>query len=145
MIYFVVKKVKAPSQATNPSYGPLFKMRRMGKNGQSIYVYKFRTMHPYSEYLQEYITSRNGYADNGKIKDDFRATAWGKFLRKYWLDELPQLINFFKGEMSLVGIRPLSDRFLKEYPKDILELRLKHKPGCVSNTSCALHVKSCGR
>ncbi len=130
-IYYVVSKKKEPSAETSPSYGPLFKMRRVGKNGQPIYVYKFRTMHPYSEYLQEYITRRNGYAENGKIKDDFRATAWGKFLRKYWLDELPQLINVFRGEMRLVGIRPLSNRFLKEYPPEIRDLRLKYKPGCV--------------
>jgi Bacterial sugar transferase len=130
-IYFIVKKANKPSTEASPSYGPLFKMRRSGKNGNSIYVYKFRTMHPYSEFLQGYITRRNGYAENGKIQDDFRATAWGKFMRKYWLDELPQLINLVKGEMSLVGIRPLSDRFLKEYPQDVLELRVKHKPGCV--------------
>jgi lipopolysaccharide/colanic/teichoic acid biosynthesis glycosyltransferase len=52
-------------------------------------------------------------------------------MRKYWLDELPQLINVLKGEMKLVGIRPLSKRFLAEYPEDVLQMRLKHKPGCV--------------
>jgi len=114
-----------------PSYGPLFKMRRVGKGGAPIYVYKFRTMHPYAEYLQDYILKVNGYSEVGKPADDFRLTSWGKILRKYWLDELPQLINVLKGEMRLVGIRPLSNRFLKEYPDDVLKLRQKHKPGCI--------------
>ncbi len=129
-IYFVVAKDHRPATEQNPSYGPLFKMKRSGKEGKPIYVYKFRTMHPYSEYLQEYITSRNGYAVNGKIKDDFRATAWGKFLRRYWLDELPQLINVAKGEMKLIGARPLSNRVFREYPEDIKKMRVKYKPGC---------------
>ena len=129
-IYFVVAKDHQPATEQNPSYGPLFKMKRSGKEGKPIYVYKFRTMHPYSEYLQEYVTNRNGYGANGKVKDDFRTTAWGKFLRKYWLDELPQLINVLKGEMRLVGVRPLSDRFLQEYPEELLKKRFKLKPGC---------------
>jgi len=130
-LYFVAKKVKAPVYDLKPSYGPLFKMRRVGKNGKIIQVYKFRTMHPYAEYLQDYVIRTNGYQDIGKPADDFRITTWGKFLRKYWLDELPQLINVARGEMKLVGIRPVSNRFLNEFPEDIKELRLKQKPGCV--------------
>jgi lipopolysaccharide/colanic/teichoic acid biosynthesis glycosyltransferase len=96
-----------------------------------IGVYKFRTMHPYSEYLQDYVIKKNGYSEIGKPADDFRLTSWGGTMRKLWLDELPQLINVVKGEMKLVGIRPVSKRFLEEYPDDMKELRLKHKPGCV--------------
>ncbi len=129
-IYFIVNKEREPSKEENPSYGPLFKMKRNGKDGNHIYVYKFRTMHPYSEYLQAYITSRNGYAANGKIQDDFRATNWGKLLRQYWLDELPQLLNVLKGEMKLIGVRPLSNRVYNEYPDDIKMMRKKYKPGC---------------
>jgi lipopolysaccharide/colanic/teichoic acid biosynthesis glycosyltransferase len=131
LLYFIVKKVKVPKQNYQPSYGPLFKMRRVGKNGKIIYVYKFRTMHPYAEFLQDYIVSKYGYSDIGKPANDFRLTKWGKFLRKYWLDELPQLINVLKGEMKLVGVRPLSERFLNEYPEDIKQKRLKYKPGCI--------------
>lgn len=129
--YVVVKKVKAPEYNFHVSYGPLFKMKRMGKGGKIIGVYKFRTMHPYAEYLQDYVLKLNGYAETGKPADDFRLTPWGKFLRRYWLDELPQLINVFKGEMKLVGVRPISQRYFQDIPKDLQELRLQHKPGCI--------------
>ena len=130
-IWFVVKKTGKPHFDINPSYGPLFRMPRIGKNGKIIRVYKFRTMHPYAEYLQDYILKTNGYSEIGKPADDIRLTSWGKFMRKYWLDELPQLINVFLGEMKLVGVRPISKRFLSEYPDDIKKMRMKHKPGCV--------------
>lgn len=129
--WFVVKKVKKPYYDLNPSYGFIFKMPRVGKDGKIIKVYKFRTMHPYAEYLQDYILKMNGYSEIGKPAADFRLTTWGCFMRRYWLDELPQLINVLKGEMKLVGVRPLSKRFLAEYPEDVLRMRLKHKPGCV--------------
>ena len=130
-IFFAVKKIKEPSEDKNPSYAPIFKMRRSGKNGKPIYVYKFRTMHPYAEYLQHYMVENYGYGDKGKVEDDFRVTTWGKWMRKLWLDELPQLLNWAKGDLALVGVRPLSDRFLKEYPEDLKVERFKHKPGCV--------------
>jgi len=130
-LYFAVKKIKEPSEDKNPSYAPVFKMKRNGKNGNPIYVYKFRTMHPYAEYLQHYMVENYGYGDKGKVEDDFRVTTWGKWMRKLWLDELPQLLNWIKGDLALVGVRPLSDRFLKEYPEELRKERLKYKPGCV--------------
>jgi lipopolysaccharide/colanic/teichoic acid biosynthesis glycosyltransferase len=130
-LYCVVKKEKLPDFNPEASYGLLFKMKRMGKNGKIIKVYKLRTMHPYSEYLQDHILTLNGYAETGKPKNDFRLTPWGGFLRKFWIDELPQLINVIKGEMKLVGVRPISQRYFNDIPKDLQELRLKHKPGCI--------------
>ncbi len=130
-LYFIVKKVSKPSRDVNPSYGPLFRMKRRGKHGKLIYVYKFRTMHPYSEYLQHYMVERYGYGDKGKIEDDFRVTDWGRVIRKLWLDELPQILNWLKGDLALVGVRPLSERFLKEYPEALREERFKYKPGCI--------------
>jgi len=129
--YFAAKKVKEPSYDMNPSYGPLFKMKRVGKNGKIIGVYKLRTMHPYSEYLQDYVLKLNGYAETGKPANDFRLVPWGKFLRRYWLDELPQLINVIKGELKLVGARPVSQVYFRNIPKEIQDLRLKQKPGCI--------------
>lgn len=131
LTYVVCKKVKEPEFNMQVSYGPLFKMKRLGKNGKEIGVYKFRTMHPYAEYLQDYVLKLNGYAESGKPKDDFRLTPWGRFLRRYWLDELPQLINVLKGDLKLVGVRPISKRYFEDIPKDLQELRLKFKPGCI--------------
>lgn len=129
--YFVAKKVSDPIVDDHPSYGPLIKLSRVGKEGKIIQVYKFRTMHPYAEYLHDYILKQNGYADTGKPADDFRLAFYGPFLRRYWLDELPQLINVFKGEMRLIGVRPVSPRYFQDIPEDLQLLRLKHKPGCI--------------
>ncbi|MBA3604313.1 MAG: sugar transferase, partial [Parachlamydiaceae bacterium] len=78
LTYVVTKKIKEPVFDMSPSYGLLYRMPRMSKNGKMIKVYKFRTMHPYAEYLQDYILRVNGYADSGKPADDFRLTPWGK-------------------------------------------------------------------
>jgi lipopolysaccharide/colanic/teichoic acid biosynthesis glycosyltransferase len=129
--YFIVTKVSEPIVGENPSYGPLIKLNRLGKNGKTIKVYKFRTMHPYAEYLHDYILKQNGYAETGKPADDFRLTFYGPFLRRYWLDELPQLINVLKGEMRLLGVRPVSARYFQDIPEELQKLRLKHKPGCI--------------
>ncbi len=131
LTYIVVKKVGEPFFNMNVSYGPLFKMERIGKHGKIIGVYKFRTMHPYAEYLQDYVLQLNGYATNGKPKDDFRLTPWGRVLRKYWLDELPQLINLLKGDIKLVGVRPISKRYSQDIPEALQALRIKFKPGCI--------------
>lgn len=131
LTYFIVKKDREPSFDMNPSYGPVYKMPRIGKNGKIIKVYKFRTMHPYSEYLQDYILKSNGYAETGKPADDFRIPTWGKSFRRFWIDELPQLINVLKGDMKLVGIRPVSERYFQDIPKEMQKLRLTQKPGCI--------------
>ncbi len=131
IVYFVVKKIREPFFDDSPSYGPLYKMPRIGKDGKMIGVYKFRTMHPYSEYLQDYMVNAFGYADTGKPANDFRIPRWGKFMRKFWLDELPQLFNVLKGEIKLVGIRPVSQRYFDDIPKEMQKLRLTQKPGCI--------------
>ena len=131
-LYFVFKKESEPKCDKEVSYGPIFKMRRRGLNEKIIYVYKLRTMYPYSEYLHDFIVKHNGYCPiTGKPAKDIRITTWGKFLRMFWIDELPQFINVFKGDMKLVGVRPLSDNVLKEYPNDLKIIRFKHKPGCI--------------
>ena len=131
LTWFAVKKVKEPAYDRNASYGPVFRMRRIGKGGKIFNVLKFRTMHPYSEYLQDYVLKQNGYAPSGKPADDFRLTPWGKIMRRYWLDELPQLINVLKGDMKLVGVRPVSPRYFEDIPPHLQELRNTQKPGCI--------------
>ncbi|MFH0867531.1 MAG: sugar transferase, partial [Bacteroidota bacterium] len=130
-LFFAVKKIRNPFYDYNPTYGPLVKMKRIGKGGKIIGVYKFRTMHPYSEYLHDYMLKHHGYSKKGKPANDFRITTWGKILRRFWLDELPQLINVVKGEMKLVGVRPISPRVYNDYPEEVKKLRSKYKPGCV--------------
>ena len=130
-IFFVSKKIKEPSTDRNPSYSPIFKMKRIGRNGKQIYVYKLRTMHPYSEYIQEFVYDKNKLTEGGKFKDDFRISSWGRIFRKLWIDELPMLINLFRGEIKLVGVRPVSNHYLSLYSKEFQERRQKYKPGLV--------------
>jgi hypothetical protein len=129
--YFIAQEVKTPSQNPNPTYGPLVLLKRTGAGNRPITVYKFRTMHPYSEYLQDYIYERNLLEEGGKFKDDFRVTEWGRFMRRLWLDELPMLYNWFKGDLQLVGVRPLSRQYLGLYTDELRELRGRVKPGLV--------------
>ena len=127
----LLKKSEQKLINKKPSFGPVFKMNRIGKNGKMIGVYKIRTMHPYSEYLQDFLIKLNGYGDQGKPKNDFRVTTWGRILRKYWIDEIPQLINVMKLEMKLVGLRPVSEYYFNELDQFQKERRLEQKPGCI--------------
>jgi lipopolysaccharide/colanic/teichoic acid biosynthesis glycosyltransferase len=130
LTYFVAMKTGLPLVGENPSYYPIIKLNRIGQYGKTIKVYKLRTMHPYSEYLQDFLIRLHGYNDKGKPPNDFRVTRWGKFLRSLWMDEFPQLWNVIKGEMKLVGLRPLSRVRFKEFPEDLKKERIKFKPGC---------------
>ena len=123
------KRKKQPERQDNRVYGPFIKLYRVGKNEKVFKVYKMRTMHPYSEFLQGYIYEKNKLQEGGKIKNDLRITTWGKFLRKYWLDEIPMFVNLIKGDMKLVGVRPLSNHFFSLYSKELQEKRTKFKPG----------------
>ena len=131
LLFFIAKKIKEPDFNLSPSYGPLFKMKRSGKNGQPIFVYKLRTMHPFAEYLQEYIYEQNQLCEGGKFKNDIRITTLGKFFRKVWLDEMPMILNFLKGDLKLVGVRPLSSHYLSLYDQELRDLRQQVKPGLV--------------
>jgi len=113
-------------------YGPLIKLPRVCKNKEIRYFYKFRTMHPYSEYIQKYVfDQRGGMNIADKSDDDWRITTWGRFLRKYWLDELPMLINWLRRDCKLVGVRPLSRTMFDQYPKDLQDKRTRCKPGLI--------------
>ncbi len=131
LLFFIVKKISTPLKIKRPTYGSFIRLKRVGKNGKPIKIYKLRTMHPYAEYLQSYMYNKNNLAKSGKFNNDFRVTNWGKVLRKYWLDELPMLYNWLKRELKLVGIRPLSQQYLNLYSKEIIEQRIKYKPGLI--------------
>lgn len=112
------------------SKGPIFfKQIRSGKNGRMFKIYKFRTMDVHAEKKKETLIDRNEMSGPVfKIKSDPRVTRVGRYLRKYSIDELPQLVNVVRGEMSLVGPRP-------PLPKEIAGMKpwqrrkLSVKPG----------------
>ena len=124
-------KTKPPIRDDKPSNGILIHLRRVGKDGKIIGVYKFRTMYAYSEYLQPYIYKCNKLCKGGKIENDYRISLIGRFLRKTWLDELPMLINWVKGDLKLVGVRPLSSHYFSLYSQELQQLRIKTKPGLI--------------
>lgn len=130
-IYFACVKSRLPINESKHSYSTIFKMKRIGKNGKEIFVYKLRTMHPYAEFLQEFVYKNNKLQIGGKFRDDFRIPVWGKVLRQLWIDELPMIINFLKGDLKLVGVRPLSKQYLSLYSKKHQKFREKFKPGLI--------------
>ncbi len=110
------------------SKGPaLFKQKRIGKNKKPFTVLKFRTMcdHAYE---------KGGVASS---ESDNRITKVGKFLRKTSIDELPQLLNIFLGQMSVIGPRPVLDWEYEEFAKEEYEPRFKVRPGMF----CTVDVK----
>jgi lipopolysaccharide/colanic/teichoic acid biosynthesis glycosyltransferase len=119
------------------SGGPaLFRQRRVGRGLREFTVFKFRTMRrdadvtPHREYVESLIGGDGG-AERGrlyKLSVDDRVTPVGRFLRSWSLDELPQLINVLRGEMALVGPRPVIPYEVNMYPEDYLR-RFAVKPG----------------
>lgn len=100
------------------SKGPAFFVhKRIGKDGKIINVYKFRTMVDNAEGLIRKFTPEQlkKFNENFKLEDDPRITRIGKFLRKTSLDELPQLLNILKGELSIIGPRPVVSNELERY------------------------------
>jgi lipopolysaccharide/colanic/teichoic acid biosynthesis glycosyltransferase len=113
------------------SPGPIFFVqKRMGLNKRLISVYKFRTMVQNAEQKQAELEHLNEVGGPVfKIKNDPRVTRIGKFLRKTSIDELPQLLNVLKGDMSLVGPRPLPVRDYRGFNRDWQRRRFSIRPG----------------
>jgi Undecaprenyl-phosphate galactose phosphotransferase WbaP len=116
------------------SPGPvLFGHRRLGARDKHFLCWKFRTMHAdaergLNEYLQRHPSLQAEWEKNHKLRDDPRVTRIGRFLRKTSADELPQLWNVLRGEMSLAGPRPIVDAEVSKYEKDY-ELYRRIRPG----------------
>lgn len=114
----------------DPNGKVLFSQERVGKDGKSFKMYKFRSMVSNAEEkLQELLMYNEVSGAMFKMKDDPRVTKVGKFIRKTSIDELPQLFNVLKGEMSLVGPRPPLSREVVEYTEYDRQ-RLLVTPGC---------------
>lgn len=112
------------------SKGPVFfSQKRVGKNGKEFDMYKFRSMVVNAEELKEKLATQNEMSGPMfKMKDDPRVTKVGKFIRKTSIDELPQLWNVLKGDMSLVGPRPSLPKEVAQF-EDWMYRRLEVKPG----------------
>ena len=125
----VARKVQAPIDDVAPTGSPIIHLRRIGLGGKEIVVHKFRTMYSYSEYIQDYIYHYQSLERGGKFKDDYRVNEAGHLLRRLWLDELPMVWNMLRGDMKLVGVRPLSRQYFGLYTPEMQALRTRTKPG----------------
>ncbi|MFH0908929.1 MAG: exopolysaccharide biosynthesis polyprenyl glycosylphosphotransferase [bacterium] len=131
-------------------HNPFFRQRRIGKDRKPFTLWKFRTMRPDAERaLRDRLDVdpdlRNEWNANFKLRNDPRVTRIGAFLRRTSLDELPQMINVLRGEVSLVGPRPLPDYHYDELPERVRKLRERVRPGVtglwqVSGRSDAGHL-----
>jgi exopolysaccharide biosynthesis polyprenyl glycosylphosphotransferase len=129
LVFFPVMLVTALAiRFTDP--GPVFyKSRRIGRGGKPFHVLKFRTMYTDADKRVAELWALNKHEGPVfKIENDPRITKIGHFLRRYSIDELPQFINVFKGEMSLVGPRPLHEYETEKFDDYAME-RLIIKPG----------------
>ena len=111
----------------------IYSQKRIGKKNKTFACYKFRTMHPQAKYLLKKIliqnpNIRNEFENKRKITNDPRITNIGKFLRFTSLDELPQIFNVLKGDMSFIGPRPIVKSEIKKYGKNFKKA-FSVKPG----------------
>jgi len=111
-----------------------FKHERIGFRGRKFKVLKFRSMYPdadkrLKEILEKDPKAKEEWEKTFKLKNDPRVTPIGKFLRKTSLDELPQFFNVLKGDMSIVGPRPVVEEELKKYYREKAEIYKSVKPG----------------
>lgn len=117
--YFLVLLIIIPLTSSGPA---IYKQERIGLNGKPYWIYKFRSMIQDAEKITGPVLAEN---------NDSRITAIGKFIRAIRLDELPQLLNVLKGEMSLIGPRPEREFFISQYMETLpyYSYRLSVKPG----------------
>ena len=129
VIMFIAMIFVAPAIKIE-SPGPVFfKQKRVGRNGRYFYIYKFRSMYMDAEERKKELMAKNEMSGlMFKMKDDPRITKVGKFIRKTSIDELPQFINVFKGDISIVGTRPPTVNEFKQY-EGHHKRRLSMKPG----------------
>lgn len=146
IIFIPLTIIVAIMNFINKDNGPIFYYhRRIGKNGKYFNLIKYRTMvvdadERLKELLENDENAKKCWEENRKIKDDPRITKAGKILRKTSLDEWPQFLNVLKGDMSLIGPRPVIDGEIEKfgiYKKDVLSVR----PGITSNW--AANGRSC--
>lgn len=123
----------------SPGAGPIFSQTRIGRDGKEFTFYKFRSMRPNAEaHLDELLPHNEMNGPVFKIKDDPRITRVGRFIRMTSIDELPQLWNILKGDMSIVGPRPGLPREVEQYD-EYARQRLLVQPGL----TCLWQIQPC--
>ncbi len=130
LILSLLVKIDSPGKV-------FFKHKRIGKEGKDIYLYKFRTMYKNADEMKKKFTKaqKEEFARDFKLKNDPRVTRIGKFLRKTSLDELPQLLNILKGDMSLIGPRPVVEKEIEKYGM-LKSIFLSVTPGLTGYWAC---------
>ncbi len=123
----------------SPGASPIYTQERVGLNGKSFKLYKFRSMVPNAEKQLDSLLSQNEMQGPAfKMKNDPRITRFGKIIRKCCIDELPQLINIFKGEMSFVGPRPPLPREVEQYTE-----HQKQRLTVIPGLTCYWQITKC--
>lgn len=120
--FFLIIAVLIRLQSPGPVF---FRQQRVGRAGKVFRIHKFRTMHTGADLTGPSIT----------LVDDHRITGLGRILRRYKVDELPQLIDVLKGDMSLVGPRPEVPEYVALYPASVRRLVLSVRPGITDTAS----------
>ena len=129
--YIIVQKTYEKSKIEKPALSFLIKLDRVGKEGKNLKIHKFRSMYRYSEFLHHGMLESSGLSLIGKVKSDPRITPLGKFMRKYWIDELPQIFDLMTFKIKPIGIRAMSYAFFEKYPQRYKEKYFKVKPGLI--------------
>lgn len=107
----------------------LYVREALGLNGLPIKIYKFRTMEIGANEKRLEVIASQGMDMLGKPINDPRITSLGRILRRYWIDELPQLYSLIRGDLKLVGVRPKDEVCWSIYPQELKTRALKQKPG----------------
>ncbi len=127
----LARRVTAPVANRRPSYYAVVALVKVGLDGELIRLHKVRSMYPFSEFLQKRIFETHGLTSTGKFRNDFRLTEYGKLIRRHWIDELPGIYDWLRGDIKLVGMRATSPQFLSMYPQELRDLYVQIKPGLV--------------
>lgn len=129
--YTIAQKKYEKSKIEQPALSFLIKLDRVGRDGKNLKIHKFRSMYRYSEFLHQGMLESSGLSSIGKVSSDPRITPLGRFMRKYWIDELPQILDLMTFKIKLVGIRAMSYAFFEKYPQKYKEKYFKVKPGLI--------------
>ena len=129
--FVLARRVSPPVSNRRPSYYAVVALEKVGLDGEPIRLHKVRSMYPFSEFLQKRVFESHGLSEVGKFRNDPRLTEYGPLIRSNWIDELPGLYDWLRGDVKLVGMRATSPHFLSLYPQELYELYIQIKPGLV--------------